>query len=439
LKAWKILNEKNLLSKRFSKSFKANDKLMQRCKMVKRNKNIAKLQAGYLFPEINKRKNELLKQKPDAKIISLGIGNTTEPLMPHISKGLKEAAQELGTIEGYSGYGDEQGLLELREKIAEVFYKKKIDPSEIFISDGAKCDCGRLQQLFGNQVTIAVQDPAYPVYVDGSVITGVTGEYNQEIKGFEKIVYMKCTAENDFFPDLKKIQRTDLIYFCSPNNPTGATATKEQLQELICFARENKSIIIFDAAYSEFIQDKELPKSIFEIEGAREVAIEINSLSKPAGFTGVRLGWTVVPKELKYEDGSSVNKDWNRLVSTIFNGASNIVQKGALSALDKEGQNEMRKTVDYYMQNARLIKEGLDNLGAKSFWTGNSPYIWAYFEGKDSWEVFSKILNEAHIVTTPGVGFGKAGDGYVRFSAFGHRDEVLEAVHRMKRLNLKLF
>jgi len=400
--------------------------------MVKRNKNIAKLQAGYLFPEINRRKNALIEKNPDAKIISLGIGNTTEPLTPHITEGLKKAAEGMGNNEGYSGYGDEQGMTELRKKIAEKLYNGIVAPEEVFTSDGAKCDCGRLQLMFGPDVTIAVQDPAYPVYVDGSVIVGATGEYNKEKDHFNNIVYLKCTPDNNFFPDLENAPRTDLIYFCSPNNPTGAVATKEQLKQLVDFAKKNNSIIIFDAAYSAFVKDENYPKTILEIEGAREVALEVNSFSKPIGFTGVRLGWTVVPKELKYEDGTPVINDWNRIMTTVFNGASNIIQLGGLSALDDEGLKEMQDTVDYYMENAKIIKEALTEIGIKTHGGIDSPYIWAEFPGKDSWEVFEDILERAHVVTTPGSGFGPAGQGFIRFSAFGHRDAVKEAVERLK-------
>ncbi len=403
--------------------------------MVKRNKNMAKLQSGYLFPEITRRKNAFLEKNPDAKIISLGIGNTTEPLTSHITEGLKKAATGLGTKKGYSGYGAEQGMNELRSKIAEKLYNGLVSADEVFISDGAKCDCGRLQIMFGADASIAVQDPAYPVYVDGSVIVGATGTYDSARGQFKDIVYMECTPENDFFPDLSKVPKTDLIYFCSPNNPTGAVATKAQLKKLVDFARKNKSILLYDAAYAEFIKDKDLPKSIFEISGAKEVAIEINSFSKPIGFTGVRLGWTVVPKDLKYENGESINRDWNRIMTTIFNGASNIVQLGAIAALDNEGLKEMKEMIAFYMENASIIKEGLDAAGIESYWTGNSPYIWAHFPGKDSWDIFNKILQEAHVVTTPGSGFGPAGQGFIRFSAFGHRNDIKEAVERVKKLN----
>ncbi len=399
--------------------------------MVKRNKNIAKLQAGYLFPEINKRKKKVMEKNPSAKIISLGIGDTTEPLTPHIVKGLKDASVGMGG-RGYTGYGAEQGMDELRKKVSDKLYNGIVKPEEVFISDGAKCDCGRLQLMFGPDVSIAVQDPAYPVYVDGSVIIGATGNYNKGKEQFGNIAYMKCVPENNFFPDLKNTQKTDLIYFCSPNNPTGAVSTKEQLKELVDFARKNKSIIIFDAAYREFIKDRNLPKSIFEIKGSREIAIEVNSFSKPAGFTGVRLGWTVVPNELRYEDGSYVKDDWNRIMTTVFNGASNIAQKAGLSVLDNEGLKEMKGTVDYYMENASIIKKALDEIGIKNYGGVNSPYIWAEFSGKKSWDVFEEILENAFVVTTPGAGFGPAGEGFIRFSAFGHRKDVLEATERVK-------
>lgn len=400
--------------------------------MVQRNNNLAKLKAGYLFPEINRRKKALLDKYPDAKIISLGIGNTTEPLTPHITQGLVKAAKNMGTYEGYSGYGDEQGMSELREKIADRIYKGMVRPDEVFISDGAKCDIGRLQLMFGNKITVAIQDPSYPVYVDGSVIIGATGEFNHEKEQFDDIIYMRCSPENNFFPDLSSLPRTDLIYFCSPNNPTGAVATKDQLKQLVDFARKNNSIILFDAAYSMFIQDDSLPRSIFEIEGAKEVAIEINSFSKPAGFTGIRLGWTIVPKELKYDDQSNIINDWNRIMTTVFNGASNIVQKGGLAALDDEGLEEMKRTIQFYLENTKIIQDALEDIGIKTYGGKNACYIWAKFPGKKSWDVFENILEKAHVVTTPGSGFGPAGEGFIRFSAFGHREDILEAVKRLK-------
>jgi LL-diaminopimelate aminotransferase len=402
--------------------------------MVRRNKNIAKLQAGYLFPEIARRKNALLKKNPAAKIISLGIGNTTEPIGKHILSGLRKEVDALGTKEGYTGYDDDQKAQDflkiLKESIANKWYNGIVDSDEIIVSDGSKPDTGRLQIMFGNDVAMAVQDPSYPVYVDGGVIIGAAGDYNKDKELFDGIVYLKCAKENDFFPELN--EKTDLIYFCNPNNPTGAAATKEQLKKLVDFANNNKSIIIYDSAYSAFIQDDNLPKSIFEIDGARTCALEISSLSKPAGFTGIRLGWSVVPKELKFEDGTPVMHDWKRVMGTLFNGSSNVVQWGAISALEEKGLKEIKETVGYYMQNAKIIKDALTELNIQTYGGANAPYIWAEFEGQKSWDIFSKILENSHVVTTPGVGFGPSGEGYVRFSAFGHREDIKEAVKRLR-------
>jgi LL-diaminopimelate aminotransferase len=398
--------------------------------MTKRNPNMAKLQSGYLFPEINRRKNEFLAKNPKAKLISLGIGDTTQPITPHIIKGMAKAIERLGTEEGYTGYGNEQGLKELREKIADKLYNGLVDADEVFVSDGAKPDTGRLQVLFGSKATIAVQDPSYPVYVDSSVITGKTGNSNEKTSQFRGIEYMPCMPENNFFPELKK---ADIIFFCNPNNPTGAAATKEQLKKLVDFAKENKSIIVYDSAYSQYITEN-LPRSIYEINGAKEVAIEISSFSKPAGFTGVRLGWTIVPDELKYEDGTQVRKDWNRIATTIFNGASNIAQHGGMAVLDDEGLKEMEETVAYYMENAGILRKSLKKLGYEFYGGVNAPYVWARIKGKDSWQAFEEILEKANIVTTPGVGFGPAGEGFIRFSAFGKREDVEEACRRLEKL-----
>lgn len=395
--------------------------------------------AGYLFPEVARRRREYAASHPDAKIISLGIGNTTEPLSPHIAKAMSDYALGLATVEGYSGYGDEQGNSDLRARIAEVFYKNMADASEVFISDGAKCDIARIQTLFGDKVKVAVQDPAYPVYVDGSVVVHAAGKNNGN--GYEGITYLPCTEENDFFPDLSKIEKNTLIYFCSPNNPTGATSTREQLTKLVDFANKNGCIIIYDAAYFAFIRDENLPKTIFEIPGARTCAIEVNSFSKPAGFTGVRLGWSVVPNDLKFADGSSVNRDWNRVMTTLFNGASNIAQAGGIAALDEQGLKDMKATVDYYLENGKLIKKTLEGenfkkAGVQAFFTGNGPYVWAKFPGKKSWEVFDTILDKCHVVTTPGSGFGPSGESFIRFSSFGHRKDIEEACKRLSKLEL---
>lgn len=409
--------------------------------MIARNTGFSNLTAGYLFPEVARRRREYAAAHPAASIISLGIGNTTEPLSPHIAKAMSDYALGLATPEGYSGYGDEQGNTALRERIAEVFYKGIADASEIFVSDGAKCDIARIQTLFGRDVSVAVQDPAYPVYVDGSVVVGAAGAAKSDGSGYEGITYLPCTPENNFFPDLSKVGKNTLLYICSPNNPTGATATRGQLKTLVDFANANGCIIIYDAAYFAFIRDESLPKSIFEIEGARTCAIEVNSFSKPAGFTGVRLGWSVVPNELKFADGSSVNRDWNRVMTTLFNGASNIAQAGGLAALDEQGLKDMKDSVDYYLANGKLIKETLDGenfkaAGVEAYFTGNGPYVWAKFPGRKSWEVFDLILDKCNVVTTPGSGFGPSGESFIRFSSFGHRKDVEEACARLSKLVL---
>ena len=390
--------------------------------MIKRNINLAKLKNGYLFPEIHQRKLKFLSENPHANLISLGVGDTTEPIPSYITDAMSQATIKLSTPSGYTGYGPEEGQEELRQCIASKIYQNGIKSSEVFVSDGACCDIGRLQMLFGPHVSVAIQDPAYPAYVDGSIMQGVS-----------EIVYMPCTPENDFFPDLENVPKTDIIYFCSPNNPTGATATKTQLKKLVDFAKANKSILVFDAAYAFFVQDSQLPQSIFDIEGAKEVAIEIGSFSKMAGFTGVRLGWTVVPEELKYEDGTSVNKDWYRLLCTIFNGASNIVQQGGMATLEEAGWQDARKIIQYYLENAQIIKDTLEKQGLEVYGGVNTPYLWARFKGRKSWDVFQEILEKYHIVTTPGSGFGPSGEGFIRFSAFGQRKKILMATERLQK------
>lgn len=401
--------------------------------MIARNPRFANLKAGYLFPEVARRRREYQAAHPDARIISLGIGNTTEPLLPRIDAGLVEGARLLGTSEGYTGYGDEQGLSALREKIASVFYggraAGRVAADEVFVSDGAKCDIARLQVLFGPGVPVAVQDPSYPVYVDGSVLAGAAGAWDGE--GYAGITYLPCTAENGYFPDLDALPEDGLLYFCSPNNPTGAVATRAQLEALVAAATRKGCVVVFDAAYSEFIRDPALPASIFEIDGARACAVEVNSFSKPAGFTGVRLGWTVVPKDLRFADGTPVHQDWNRVSTTLFNGASNVAQRGGLAALDDEGRAEMRKLTDFYLGNARLIRTTLLAAGIECVGGDDAPYVWARFPGRDSWEVFGEILDACRVVTTPGSGFGPAGQSFLRFSGFGHRADVEEACRRL--------
>lgn len=403
---------------------------------VTRNPNFGKLAGGYLFPEIGRRRNAYLAENPEMadRIISLGIGDTTQPIPKHILSGLTEGAAKLGTKDGYSGYGAEQGFGELRQKIATVLYNDLISPEEVFVSDGAKCDIMRVQQMFGPGVVSAVQDPSYPVYVDTSVMMGQTGLINEETSQYDNIVYMPCTAENEFFPDYASLPRADVVYFCSPNNPTGAAATKEQLTELVKVCTERGSILVFDAAYAPFIRDENIPKSIFEIEGAKECAIEVNSFSKYAGFTGVRLGWTVIPEDLKFSDGTPVKQDFNRVMTTAFNGASNIVQGGGLACLDPEGQAEINTLIDYYLENAVMLKEAMEEIGFKVFGGDNAPYVFVQLEeGKSSWDMFSEMLEKAQVVTIPGAGFGPGGEGYLRLSAFAPRDSVIEACERLKK------
>jgi LL-diaminopimelate aminotransferase len=303
-------------------------------------------------------------------------------------------------------------------------------PGEVFVSDGSKCDIGRLQMMFGAETTVALQDPAYPVYVDSSVIMGMTGAHDGA--GFGGVSYMLCRPDNDFFPDLAAAPRTDVIFFCSPNNPTGAAATRAQLTELVAFARANGSIIVYDAAYALYISDPDCPRTIYEIPGAEECAIETCSFSKYAGFTGVRLGWTVVPEQLRYADGAPVLADFNRIMTTVFNGASNLAQAGGLACLQDEGWAQMLELVEFYKGNAAILRATFQEMGFAVYGGENAPYVWVGFPGRQSWDVFAEILEKCDIVTTPGSGFGPGGEGFVRASAFGHRDSILEAVRRFK-------
>lgn len=390
---------------------------------MKRNPHFEALKSLYLFPLIHRKKLEFLKANPEADVISLGIGDTTEPIPRSIVDSMMQAADSLGTPSGYVGYGPEQGMSELREKIALHIYHNNINPADIFISDGAKCDIGRLQMLFGQNISVALQDPVYPVYLDGSVMQGV-----------KQIVSLPSIPENNFFPEFSKIPQTDLIYFCSPNNPTGATATRKELQTLVDFALANRSIILFDSAYSFYIQDPDLPKSIYEIENAKKVAIEVSSFSKLIGFTGVRLGWTVIPNELLYENGESIKADWHRLTSTIFNGASNISQRGGCAVLSEHGLQEVNKMTRFYMENATILREELLSLGFQVYGGQHAPYLWVRFKEMSSWDAFQMILDQCHLVTTPGSGYGSHGEGFIRFSAFGHRENILKAAERLRNL-----
>ena len=403
---------------------------------MRRNENIANLTSGYLFPEIAKRRKLFAAAHPDAKIISLGIGNTTEPLTPKVWGAMERYAAARGTKGGYTGSGDDSaGCPELRKKIAEVLYNNILSWDEVYISDGAKCDVGRIQQLFGSNVTVVVQDPAYPVYVDGSVMVGAAGSAKENGFGYNGIIYMPCTANNGFFPDdLTCIPENSVVYFCSPNNPTGAVATKEQLTNLVQAVRVKKSVIIFDAAYECFIVEKDLPRSIYEIEGAKTCAIEFCSLSKTAGFTGTRCGYTVVPFALE-RNGMSLHKMWLRRQTTKFNGVPYVVQRGAAAVFSKEGQEQIQQTLAYYKENAKVLAKTLDELGI--WYTGgkNSPYLWLKCpNGMDSWTFFDYLLENAHVVGTPGAGFGKNGDKFFRLTAFGDKEKTIEAAERIKNL-----
>lgn len=399
--------------------------------MVKRNPHIAKLNAGYLFPEIIKRKQAFLKKNPQARLISLGIGDTTEPLPTFIANELAQTAQELATEHGYSGYGPEEGDHALRQQISHQLYQNQFNAKEIFISDGTNSDIGRLQILFGRETKIAVQDPTYPVYVDTSVILGQTFHFDTPSRKYEGISYMPCYPANQFFPNLEQISTADLIYFCSPNNPTGAVATHAQLEELVAFAQKHRSMIIYDTAYASYIQQPDLPRSIYEIKGAKEVAIELGSFSKMAGFTGVRLAWSVVPEELQFENGHSVNQDWNRVHCTFFNGASNIAQKGGIAVLHPEGQKSIQAIICYYMENASILRKALEELDYEVHGGTNAPYIWVDFPHQSSWQAFDMLLEKAGLVCAPGSGFGPAGEGFLRFSAFGKRSQIEEAANRL--------
>ncbi|CAN6543106.1 unnamed protein product [Malus baccata var. baccata] len=395
-------------------------------KFVARNANMEKLRNGYLFPEISRLELEHIEKYPNAKLISLGIGDTTEPVPEIIASSMANYAHALSTADGYSGYGPEQGNKALREAIVKAFYKDlQIKDTEVFVSDGAQCDITRLQLLLGSEVTIAVQDPSFPAYIDSSVIIGQAGDEGGSGR-YGSIEYMKCGPENNFFPDLATTSRTDVIFFCSPNNPTGHAATREQLELLVKFARDNGSIIIFDSAYSSYVQDDNCPRSIFEIPGSRQFA----------GFTGVRLGWTVVPDELLYLNGFPVIHDFNRIVSTCFNGASNVAQAGGLACLSLQGFKAVNSLVDYYMENANILGEALSSVGLQVFGGANAPYIWVHFPGSNSWDVCKDILEKTHIITVPGSGFGPSGEEFLRISAFGHRECIREAAARLKTLFL---
>ncbi len=404
------------------------------------NENFLKLKAGYLFPEITRRIRTHKEKNPAAKIISLGIGDVTQPLPPAVISAMKKAVDDQAKEDTLHGYGPEQGYDFLINAIIENDYKSRgvdIESSEVFISDGSKCDTGNIQEIFGTENIIAITDPSYPVYVDSNVMAGRTGPAN-DAGQYAKIVYMPCTAENNFVPDLPTRQ-ADIIYLCFPNNPTGAVATKETLSKWVKFARDNRAIILFDAAYESFITDVDIPHSIYEIDGAKDVAIEFRSFSKTAGFTGVRCAFTVVPKQLKAftKDGRAieVNPLWHRRHCTKFNGASYISQKGAAAIYTAEGKKQTKKIIDIYLSNARLICDSLTKLGYEVYGGINAPYIWLKTpDGSSSWDFFDRLLTKANVVSTPGSGFGPSGEGYLRLSAFAKPADVKEALQRFKKV-----
>lgn len=411
--------------------------------MTNINHNYLELQGSYLFSEIAKRRNKFIEENPTAEIISLGIGDVTRGLPDAVTKAMHAAVDELAVPGSFRGYGPEQGYDFLINAIIENDYIARgidIKSNEVFVSDGSKCDVGNIQEIFSQDSIVAVQDPVYPVYVDTNVMAGRSGKFNKETNRYENIAYLECTAENNFTPSLPD-RKVDLIYLCYPNNPTGMTLSKEELKRWVDYAKANNCIILYDSAYEAFIQEDDVPHSIYEIEGAREVAIEFRSFSKTAGFTGVRCAYTVVPRELKGLDANGqevlINDLWNRRHTTKFNGVSYVTQRGAAAIYSPEGKEQIAALVDYYMTNARIIREGLSALGLEVFGGINAPYIWLKTpNGLDSWAFFDKLLSEANIVGTPGVGFGQSGQGYFRLTAFGSRENTEKAVERIRNLSL---
>ncbi len=401
------------------------------------NENYLKLKAGYLFPEIARRVKAFAEANPNAPIIKLGIGDVTEPLPEACRTAMIEAVEDMGDRSKFKGYGPEQGYLWLREKIARDDFQARgcdISAGEIFISDGSKCDCGNILDIFGKDNTIAVTDPVYPVYVDTNVMAGHTGEANDQGE-YEGLVYLPISADNNFTAEIPA-QKVDLIYLCFPNNPTGATATKEHLQAWVNYAKEHGSIILFDAAYEAYITDPSLPHSIYELEGAKDCAIEFRSFSKNAGFTGTRCAFTVVPHNLtvKASDGTEVKlwQLWNRRQSTKFNGVSYIVQRGAEAVYSEAGKAQIKELVGFYLENAQIICDRLTAAGISVYGGKNAPYVWVKTPPSlSSWDFFDKLLQLTNVVGTPGSGFGAAGEGYFRISAFNSRENVEEAMKRI--------
>ncbi len=404
--------------------------------MTRINENFLKLKASYLFSDIAKRIASYQEANPDSSIIKLGIGDVTEPLPEACRAAFHSAIDEMGTRSGFHGYGPEQGYEFLREAIAENDFQARganISADEIFVSDGAKCDSGNFQEIFAEDIKIAVPDPVYPVYVDTNVMAGRAGEnVDDRYQGF---VYLESTPENDYVPSIPE-EAVDLVYLCFPNNPTGATATKEQLKAWVDYAKASGALILFDAAYVAFMRDESLPQSIYEIEGASDVAVEFRSFSKNAGFTGTRCAYTVVPKGLVATDSKgkehSVHALWNRRHCTKFNGVSYPVQKAAEAVYSDAGKAEVRALTDFYLANAKIVRAEIETLGYSCVGGDNSPYVWIN-AGRPSWEFFDTLLNDAGVVCTPGAGFGSCGEGHIRISAFNSRENVEEAMKRIRK------
>jgi LL-diaminopimelate aminotransferase len=407
------------------------------------NDNYLELKSSYLFSDIAKRIRAFSDAHPGAQLIRLGIGDVTRPLAPAVVRALHDAADEMARAETFKGYGPETGYPFLTELIAAHDYAARgvtVAPDEIFVSDGTKSDSANIQEIFGADCVVCLTDPVYPVYVDSNVMAGRAGRTDASGR-YDRLVYLPCTAENDFSPALPS-RPVDLIYLCYPNNPTGAVLTRERLKTWVDYARRHQAVLLYDAAYEAYIRDPEIPHSIFEIDGAREVAIEFKSFSKAAGFTGTRCAFTVVPKELMGRSATgepvSLHALWFRRQSTKFNGAPYVIQKAAAAVYTPDGQKEAREAIDFYMENARIIREGVAAVGLTVYGGKNAPYIWVKTPaGLGSWQLFDKMLNEAHVVSTPGAGFGPSGEGYLRLTAFGQRAETLDAVERIKtRLKL---
>ncbi len=405
--------------------------------MVLVNENYLKLKAGYLFPEIAKRVKNYSQSNKNAEIIKLGIGDVTEPLPRACIEAMGKALDEMGKLDGFRGYGPEQGYSWLREKISQHDFLSRgcqISPEEIFVSDGSKCDSSNILDILGKDNTIAVTDPVYPVYVDSNVMTGRTGDALDN-GTYQGLTYLAINEGNNFLPEIPE-KKVDILYLCFPNNPTGATINKKELQKWVDYALQNKSLILFDAAYEAFIQDNDIPHSIYEIEGAKDCAIEFRSFSKNAGFTGVRCAFTVIPKNLKGLSSTSEEIDlwplWNRRQSTKFNGVSYVVQRGAEAVYSLEGKKQVRGLIDFYMENAKIMKNKLQNAGYKVYGGDNAPYIWIKVPDQmTSWDFFDFLLQKVSVVGTPGSGFGLSGEGYFRLSAFNSRSNVIDAMERI--------